>query len=127
LSERARLPNRRLHVTESILDQRGKPLTVGMGFDDEGRCREIFVDGDQSGSDREYVLDDAATIASIALQHGAAVTELAAAMGWASEGEMRQPTSPLGRAMAVAAETEARDGRHIAGAQRLTKEEARRA
>ena len=69
LSQRQRLPDRRRQVTREVAWQ-CMALTVSVGFDAAGTAREIFVAGPKSGADMRDVLEDAAVIISIALQHG---------------------------------------------------------
>ena len=106
MAERERLPNRRrseIHDFE-VADQ---AYTVSFGFYDDGRPGEIFLSGPKSGSTMDAVLSDAAILASLALQHGAAPAALAKTMSripidpW---GTARLPASPVGAAMDLLAE-----------------------
>lgn len=118
---RVRLSDRRMAVLERVVWQ-GRAFELGVGFDAAGRVRELFLDGHKSGTDMEALLDDAAVLASLALQHGAAAGDLAASMGWALAdgtdgrggsdwgGEGRRPISLIGLVLATAAALERAGG-----------------
>jgi hypothetical protein len=61
------------------------PYTATIGYYDDGRIGEVFVDG-KMGSEAGALATDAAVLISIALQHGVPVEEMRAAMGRGSEG-----------------------------------------
>ena len=85
---RRRLPNRRPSETRT--------LTVGnltfaatVGFDPEdGRPREVFLDGAKDGTEMAAILDDASVVISISLQHGISAAALAKSVA-------RVPLAPL--------------------------------
>jgi len=67
---RQRLPQRRSH---EVIDFKhaGHRYTAGVGFFEDGRLAEIFINvPGRAGSGIEAVARDAATVASIALQYG---------------------------------------------------------
>jgi hypothetical protein len=66
---RARLPNRRLNITD-VAVWRGRTWMLCIGFDRAGRAREVFIDGNKTGSEFEGLLDDACVLLSILLQTG---------------------------------------------------------
>jgi hypothetical protein len=45
-------------------------FTVTLGYYDDGRVGEVFIDGAQSGSEMEGVTRDGAVLISLGLQHG---------------------------------------------------------
>ena len=85
---RRRLPNRRPSETR-ILTVGNHTFTATIGFDPEdGRPREVFLDGAKSGGELAAILGDAAVIISIALQHGISAATLAKTIS-------REPVAPL--------------------------------
>jgi hypothetical protein len=66
---RQRLPNRRPHWLYRF-ESGGQMYTGGIGRFDDGRITEIFINGSKAGSAAEANAQDAAIIASLALQHG---------------------------------------------------------
>ena len=73
---RTRLPDRRLAVVETIAVD-GHDYTVTAGIDPHtGAVRELFLCGAKSGSAMDAILGDAATVISVALQHGVAIEAL---------------------------------------------------
>src|ERR1700692_4190254 len=66
---RQRLPNRRLHWLYRF-ESGGQMYTGGIGRFDDGRVAEIFINGVKVGSTAEANAQDAAIVASLALQHG---------------------------------------------------------
>ncbi len=101
------LPNRRLVITETIrfgddANQEGALVHVSAGHVD-GVIQELFLTGPKTGTGLRAVIEDAAVLASVALQRGASVTELAKSMSrtplFHDKGE---PSSPIGAALAWA-------------------------
>jgi hypothetical protein len=66
---RQRLPNRRSHWLYRF-ESGGQVYTGGIGRFDDGRIAEIFINGAKVGSTAEANAQDAAIVASLALQHG---------------------------------------------------------
>jgi hypothetical protein len=66
---RQRLPNRRSHWLYRF-ESGGQTYTGGIGRFDDGRIAEIFINGAKVGSAAEANAQDAAIVASLALQHG---------------------------------------------------------
>jgi len=96
---RERLPNRRPGVGFTIQH----PPGVGMIYDimvghpdvADNRVLEVFVNAKKLHTDQDIAAQDAAKLISLALQHGATVAELAAAM------KRKEDGSPEGLAGAV--------------------------
>jgi hypothetical protein len=63
------LPNRRSHWLYRF-ESGGQFYTGGIGRFDDGRIAEIFINGAKVGSAAEANAQDAAIVASLALQHG---------------------------------------------------------
>jgi hypothetical protein len=68
-THRERLPNRRQHWLYRF-EYGGQMYTGGIGRFDDGRIAEIFINGAKVGSAAEANAQDAAIVASLALQHG---------------------------------------------------------
>src|SRR5450755_1560452 len=66
---RQRLQNRRPHWLYRF-ESGGQMYTGGIGRFDDGRIAEIFINGAKVGSTAEANAQDAAIVASLALQHG---------------------------------------------------------
>lgn len=108
---RVQLPQRRPNATREV-EHGGHRFTVTIGFDLEGRPKEVFADGLKIGTGLGHVIADACIWASILLQHGAMPAELGKSLsrvpvaGW-DEGAT-VPGSVLGAiAEAVQAESDA--------------------
>ena len=72
---RAQLPHRRPNATREVEDG-GHRFTVTIGFDLEGRPKEVFADGLKIGTGLGHVIADACIWASLLLQHGATPADL---------------------------------------------------
>lgn len=101
---RQRLPNRRLIISQSLPWQ-GNRWLLGVGWDVEGRVREIFLDGPKIGSDAEAMLGAAAMLISARLQEGATAAELGRWLGGKG--------NPAGALALLAAEMEAELGARV--------------
>ena len=66
---RQRLQNRRPHWLYRF-ECDGQSYTGGIGRFDDGRIAEIFISGSKVGTAAETNAQDAALVASLALQHG---------------------------------------------------------
>jgi len=69
---RQRLPNRRSHWLYRF-ECDGQVYTGGIGRFDDGRIAEVFINGSKVGTAAETNAQDAAIVASLALQHGCPV------------------------------------------------------
>jgi hypothetical protein len=67
-AHRERLPNRRLHWLYRF-ECDGQIYTGGIERFDDGRIAEIFINGAKVGTAAETNAQDAAIVASLALQH----------------------------------------------------------
>ena len=84
---RTRLPNRRAAETINYY-VRGQRLTANVGFYPDGRIGELFVvDAGKSGADLNVAMLEVGVAVSIALQHGATVDELRAALPRTEDGK----------------------------------------
>lgn len=71
-AHRRRLPNRRLHEAVRF-ECGGQTYVGGFGRFPDGSLAEVFLSGAKTGSDTESNAQDAALVASLALQHGCPV------------------------------------------------------
>ena len=92
MTERERLPNRRRNETINFVFG-GVSYSVTVGYFDDHRPAEIFVDGAKIGSHLASLLDDCCIMCSILLQYGATPAQVALSMGRTGDSE---PSSILG-------------------------------
>ncbi len=92
---RERLPHRRAAINTSF-ERDGARFEMTAGFYSDMRPGEIFLSADRANSLLDFLMSDAAILASIALQYGATLDELRHAMKRNSQGE---PSSPIGTAL----------------------------
>jgi hypothetical protein len=92
---RARLPNRRPAISTSF-EAYGAHFEMTAGFYPDGRPGEIFLNADRANSLLDFLMSDAAILASLALQYGAPLDELRHALKRTTSGE---PASPIGAAL----------------------------
>lgn len=98
---RDRLPGRRPSVTATAPWPPGgdNSVHVSPGFDRLGRVKEIFARAARPDTDLDHAADDAAVMASLALQLGATLGEIAHSLGRAPGGA---PSSLVGFVVDVA-------------------------
>ena len=77
---REMLPSRRTAETVAF-EFGGRAYEATVGFYPDGRPGEVFVDGAKVGSAVEAILDDAAVLMSLLLQHGVEPSALAKTIG----------------------------------------------
>jgi hypothetical protein len=92
---RNRLPNRRACETIAF-EHGGADFTMTAGHYSDGRLGEIFITAAHANSALDALASDAAIAISFALQHGADLASIRAAMKRNSSGE---PSSPIGQAL----------------------------
>jgi ribonucleoside-diphosphate reductase alpha chain len=69
-AKRERLPDRREHTLISFTTVDGFRYTAGLGYFEDGRLAEIFLNAEKIGTAIETAARDSAVVASLALQHG---------------------------------------------------------
>jgi hypothetical protein len=112
---REKLPARRPTLTVET-SWRSHAFSISIGFDYDGRPREMFADAEKPTSDFQAVLADSCIVISIALQFGCTLEELAKSMGSTETydaGEpVEEPSSPVGHILnaAIQAVAEAHHG-----------------
>ena len=82
---RNRLNDRRPHWLYRF-ECDGQSYTGGIGRFDDGRIAEIFINGSKVGTAAETNAQDAAIVASLALQHGCAVDTIRHALARSGTG-----------------------------------------
>jgi hypothetical protein len=92
---RARLPNRRQAISTSF-ERDGARFEMTAGYYPDGRAGEIFLNADRANSLLDFLMSDAAILASFALQFGASLDELRRAVKRDAAGK---PQSPIGAAL----------------------------
>jgi hypothetical protein len=92
---RKHLPNRRL--SENVEFERdGARYRMAVGYFPDGGVGEIFLNADRTDSLLDVLVNDAAILVSLALQHGVPLYKLAHAMKRDSSGTA---SSPIGVAL----------------------------
>src|ERR1700738_3406247 len=92
---RDRLPNKRACETTSF-QRDGACFEMTAGYYPDGRVGEVFLNADRANSLLDFLMSDAAILASLALQYGAPLAEIRHALKRDSRG---QATSPIGAAL----------------------------
>jgi hypothetical protein len=87
---RDRLPNRRAAISTSF-ERDGARFEMTAGYYLDGRIGEIFLNADRANSLLDFLMSDAAILASIALQYGASLDELRHALKRDVHGEAQSP------------------------------------
>ncbi len=116
MTERERLPNRRLCMVQKS-QFKGVKWYLTVGFDAGGQVREVFTHNHRSGSDTEALMNDACVWLSILLQTGFSAADILARMGRearpAGATDPAPPASFLGFIAAEAVRLEAECGPDI--------------
>ena len=92
---RERLPNRRPAITTTFARD-GARFEMTAGFYRDGRVGEVFLSADRANSLLDFLMSDAAILASLALQYGAPLDEIRHALKRDIRGEA---ASPIGAAL----------------------------
>lgn len=95
MTQRQRLPNRRPTETFEVESQ-GLKFTASIGRFSDGRVAEIFLQNHKAGSAAGINAQDAAVVASLALQHGVPLDVIRRALMRDSHG---RASGPLGTAL----------------------------
>jgi hypothetical protein len=93
--QRDRLPNRRAAISTSF-ERAGTGFEMTVGHYADGRVGEIFLNADRANSLLDFLMSDAAILASIALQYGAPLDEIRHALKRDIRGAA---ASPIGAAL----------------------------
>ena len=89
------LPNRRLNQTQKF-GRDGISITMTVGFKSDGTPGEIFLNADRADSMLDVLMSDAAIIASLALQNGVPLQQIAHAL---KRDKFGIASSPIGAAI----------------------------
>ena len=92
---RERLPNRREHIVINFTTADGFTYTAGLGFFNDGRLAEIFLNAEKVGTAIETAARDSAVVASLALQHGVPPDTIRHALTRNGNGEASGPLGML--------------------------------
>jgi hypothetical protein len=92
---RQRLPDRRAAITTTF-DRDGARFKMTTGFYQDGKIGELFLNADRANSLLDFLMSDAAILASLALQYGAPLDEIRHALKRDIRG---QAASPIGSAL----------------------------
>lgn len=92
---RERLPNRRLNETQTFVRD-GVSITLTIGYKPDGTPGEIFLNADRADSMLDVLMSDAAIIASLALQNGVPIQQIAHAL---KRDKFGIASSPIGAAI----------------------------
>ena len=92
---RERLPNRRPNETQ-VVERDGIRITMTVGYKPDRSVGEIFLNADRADSMLDVLMSDAAIIASLALQNGVPLRQLAHAI---KRDKFGIASSPIGAAL----------------------------
>lgn len=92
---RDRLPNRRSAISTSF-ERDGARFGMTIGHYPDGRVGEVFLGADRANSLLDFLMSDAAILASLALQYGAPLDEIRHALKRDTRGTA---ASPIGAAL----------------------------
>lgn len=113
MTSRLGLPARRRCETYSLpFGGLASPHTVTVGYYDDGRMGEVFINGGKSGEMVEAIARDGAVMTSLALQHGVTIDTMLHAITRNSQDE---PQSIVGAVIASLREFQQISPRHYEG------------
>ncbi|UQD69580.1 hypothetical protein JEY40_26630 [Bradyrhizobium japonicum] len=92
---REQLPSRRLNETLEF-ERDGIRITLTVGYKPDGSVGEVFLNADRSDSMLDVLMSDAAIIASLALQYGVSLRQLAHSI---KRDKFGIASSPIGAAL----------------------------
>ena len=92
---RERLPDRREHTIINFTTADGFTYTAGLGYFDDGRLAEIFLNAAKAGTAIENAARDSAVVASLAVQHGVPPDTIRHALTRNGNGEASGPLGTL--------------------------------
>ncbi len=95
IDARKRLPNRRAAITTTF-NRDGARFEMTAGFYPDGRVGEVFLNADRANSLLDFLMSDAAILASLALQYGAPLDDIRHSLKRDIRGEA---ASPIGAAL----------------------------
>jgi hypothetical protein len=95
IATRERLPHRREHTVINFTTADGFRYIAGIGYFDDGRLAEIFLNAEKVGTAIETAARDSAVVASLALQHGVPADTIRHALTRNSNGAASGPLGKL--------------------------------
>lgn len=102
MTARCALPQRRPHETFQF-EHWGSHYTVGIGYYNDGRPGEVFINTGKVGTQSETLARDSAVILSVALQFGVPIDAMLHAITRDADGK---PSGPIGALLERIAEDE---------------------
>ena len=94
-ADRSRLPTRREHVVVNFTTADGFRYTAGLGYFEDGRLAEVFLNAEKIGTAIETAARNSAVVASLALQHGVPAETLRRALTRNGNGKASGPLGTL--------------------------------
>jgi hypothetical protein len=94
-AHREHLPDRREHVVVNFTTADGFRYTAGLGYFEDGRLAEVFLNAEKIGTAIETAARDSAVVASLALQHGVPPETIRRALSRNGNGEANGPLGTL--------------------------------
>jgi hypothetical protein len=114
MTSRLPLPNRRRCETFALpFGGLTSPHTVSVGYYDDGRLGEVFINGGKSGEMVEAIARDGAVLASLALQHGVTIDTMGHAI---TRNSADEPQSIVGAVVESLRDYQRIEPRHLCGA-----------
>lgn len=95
MSNREALPHRRYSEVLEHTTHRGILYTITVGYYDDGRPAEVFVDAGKAGSDAQINARDAAILMSLLLQYGCPVSHIRQAISREEDGTAQGPIGAI--------------------------------
>jgi ribonucleoside-diphosphate reductase alpha chain len=92
---RERLPDRREHALITFTTAEGFRYTAGLGYFEDGRLAEVFLNAEKIGTAIETAARDSAVVASLALRHGVAPNTIRHALTRNGNGDASGPLGTL--------------------------------
>ena len=103
---RERLPDRRQNETVCLRHD-GQEFTVTIGYDGDGKPKEVFAGAAKSGTAMSHILADACVIISLVLQYGGEPEDITRSLGRIPDLDRGKgadkPASVLGEILAIVA------------------------
>jgi hypothetical protein len=93
--QRERLPDRRVHAYINFTTADGFKYTAGLGYFEDGRLAEIFLNAEKIGTAIQTAARDSAVVSCLALQHGVPPETIRRALTRNGNGEASGPLGML--------------------------------
>ena len=93
--QRERLPDRREHAHINFTTADGFKCTAGLGYFEDGRLAEIFLNAEKIGTAIQTAARDSVVVSCLALQHGVPPETIRRALTRNGNGEASGPLGML--------------------------------